>query len=219
MSIPDPSQLLRELAGGRDLDAAATAAGFEQTQAAAQALEQLAVELSRAGVEGNAAAGGSRPKKSRRGSTVTLPGDPPAKSPFPKGQKGIAQADGASRGNPGPAAYGCVFLSEDGTALCGEGETIGRATNNVAEYRGAIAALTRLRDWGLREVVVRLDSQLVVRQLQGSYKVKSAGLKSLHAQASALVDHFDRVALEYIPRAENALADAFANRALDQAKS
>jgi ribonuclease HI len=103
----------------------------------------------------------------------------------------------------------------DGTVLCAEGAVIGNATNNIAEYRGAIAALTRLRDWGESQIILRLDSQLIARQLDGSYKVKNEGLKPLHAQAKAILAGFSSVKIEYIPRKQNALADHYANLALD----
>ena len=143
---------------------------------------------------------------------------PPSTSPYAEGQEAIAYADGASRGNPGPAAYGCVYAVED-LPLCGEGETIGHATNNVAEYRGALAALRRLHAWGVARVTLRLDSQLVVRQMQGQYKVKNEGLKPLYRQLVGLVSQFERVRFEHVPREQNALADRMANEALDAAQS
>lgn len=128
----------------------------------------------------------------------------------------MAYADGASRGNPGKASYGVVYTLEDGTALCGEGGAIGKATNNVAEYRGLLAALTRLRSWKISNAIVRLDSELVVRQMQGRYKVKNLGLKPLYEQAKELADEFSKLRLEHVPREQNALADAMANIALDR---
>jgi ribonuclease HI len=144
---------------------------------------------------------------------------PPSRSPFPDGTAAVAYADGAARGNPGPAAYGCVYALADGTVLCGEGLALGRATNNVAEYRGLIAALRRLRGWKVRAATVRLDSELVVRQMSGAYRVKNAGLKPLHRQASELAAQFDSIRFEHVPRAANVLADALANLALDRAGS
>jgi ribonuclease HI len=141
---------------------------------------------------------------------------PPEKSPFPDRTLAVAYADGASRGNPGAAAYGVVYTLEDGTALCGEGGTLGKTTNNVAEYNGLLAALRRLRSWGIANAIVRLDSELVVRQMQGRYKVKNLGLKPLYQQAKELADEFNKLRLEHVPRKENALADAMANLALDR---
>lgn len=140
---------------------------------------------------------------------------PPAQSPFPEGATAYAWADGASRGNPGAAAFGVVYTLDDGTVLCGEHGALGTTTNNVAEWRGCVAALQRLRGWGVKRAVIRLDSQLVVRQVQGQYKVKQPHLKPFHAQALKLVETFDHFAIEHVPRAENALADAMANAALD----
>lgn len=141
---------------------------------------------------------------------------PPAESPFPEGETAYAYADGASRGNPGPAAYGCVYAVEDGALpLCGEGKVLGETTNNVAEYRGAIAALRRLADWGVAKAVLRLDSQLVVRQLDGSYRVKDSKLRELHAEAKVEAARFRSLRFEHVPRKMNALADRMANHALD----
>jgi ribonuclease HI len=140
---------------------------------------------------------------------------PPETSPFPEGATAYAYADGASRGNPGAAAYGVVYTLEDGTVLCGEHASLGHTTNNVAEWRGCVAALQRLRGWGVRRVVIRLDSQLVVRQVQGQYKVKQPHLMPFHAQALKIAREFERFSIEHVPRAQNALADALANAALD----
>ena len=128
----------------------------------------------------------------------------------------MAYADGASRGNPGAAAYGCAYALEDGTLLCGEGAVIGETTNNVAEYRGAIAAVERLAAWGVRRATLRMDSQLVVRQALGEYRVKQPHLKPLHAQLLAAARRLEDLAYEHVPRAQNAVADALANRALDE---
>lgn len=138
-------------------------------------------------------------------------------NPYPANARAIAYADGASRGNPGPAAYGVMFALEDGTPLAREAEAIGHATNNVAEYRGMSAALARLRQWGIEQATVRLDSELVVRQMQGRYKVKNEGLKPLFARAKQLAGEFRSLQFEHVPRAENAIADKLANIVLDAA--
>lgn len=127
----------------------------------------------------------------------------------------IAWADGASRGNPGPAAYGYVLTKPDGGEVEAGGAAIGRATNNIAEYRGAIAALQAARQHGAAELELRLDSELVVRQIQGRYRVKNAALKPLHANLKALSEAFPKFTIRHIPRAKNARADALANAALD----
>jgi ribonuclease HI len=195
------SRLLEELAAGPDLARAATAAGYASVAEAAEALRSLDRK--------------PKPTKPKSDPAQALPGPCPDRSPFPKGSRAIAHSDGASRGNPGPAAYGCVYSTEKGTVLCAEGATIGNATNNVAEYRGAIAALKRLRDWGVERITLRLDSQLVAYQLDGSYRVKSEGLKALHTEAVGLLGSFTSVRIEYLPRKQNALADQLANLALD----
>lgn len=138
-------------------------------------------------------------------------------NPFPQGVLALAYADGASRGNPGQAAFGVVYVLEDGTPLAREAAAIGEATNNVAEYRGLLAALERLSGWGTPRALLRLDSELVVRQMQGRYKVKHEGLKPLHARARQLAGRFVHVEFEHVPREQNRLADKLANLALDAA--
>jgi ribonuclease HI len=155
-----------------------------------------------------------RRSRSRKTAEAHLP-TPPQKSPFAVDDTVVAQADGASRGNPGPASYGCVYLGPDGVAAFGESATIGVATNNVAEYRGCLAALERLAGWGVRRAVVRLDSQLVVRQLSGQYRVKDATLRRWYQKVVAVSVRFEDVRFEHIPRKENADADRMANVALD----
>jgi len=141
---------------------------------------------------------------------------PPAESPYPHGGPAVVYTDGASRGNPGPAAYGCVYALEDGTVLCAEGVGIGDDTNNVAEWKGCIAALERLTAWGVTDAVLRLDSELVVKQLRGIYKVKKEHLRPLHERARTLSARIPSFRIEHVRRADNALADAMANSALDE---
>jgi ribonuclease HI len=123
--------------------------------------------------------------------------------------------DGASRGNPGPAGIGIVLKDGAGRVVAEISEFIGRATNNVAEYRALIRGLEEAATFGVRQVTVRSDSELLVRQLTGEYKVKSPDLSPLHLEANRLLKAFPRSAVERIPRGENAAADALANRALD----
>jgi ribonuclease HI len=146
---------------------------------------------------------------------VTQIAEVPNDSPFPDGTIGVAYADGASRGNPGPAAWGCVYTTEDGEPLCGEASTLGETTNNVAEYRGCIAAISRLKAWGVQRAVLRLDSELVVKQINGQYKVRQPHLKPLVQEAQDLRKAFVELRIEHVPRAENRIADALANAALD----
>ena len=126
--------------------------------------------------------------------------------------------DGGARGNPGPAAYGFVLEADDGTVLAAEGQPIGVATNNVAEYRAFLRALQEAAALGARTVQVWSDSELLVNQLSGHYKVRSPTLAPLHRQAVARMRQFDQVDVKHVPREQNQLADALANRALDEAE-
>ena len=125
--------------------------------------------------------------------------------------------DGASRGNPGPAGIGVVIKDPAGRTVAEISEFIGSGTNNVAEYRALIRGLEEAARLGARTVTVRSDSELLVRQLKGEYKVKSPDLSPLHLEAHRLLKSFGRAGVERIARGENAAADALANRALDAA--
>jgi len=132
----------------------------------------------------------------------------------------IVYSDGGARGNPGPAAIGAVVLdptTDPPTELATVSERIGTATNNVAEYQAVIAGLEAARDLGARRVSLRADSQLVVRQLEGEYRVKQAHLRPLYDQARALLTDFDEVDLAHVAREDNVVADALVNAALDGA--
>jgi broad specificity phosphatase PhoE/ribonuclease HI len=132
--------------------------------------------------------------------------------------KVIVEADGGSRGNPGPAGYGAVVWSADRQRILGERkESIGRATNNVAEYRGLTAGLEEAAALGATEVVAQLDSKLVVEQMSGRWRVKHPDLIPLQQRASELSRTFDSITYAWIPRAENAHADRLANEAMDAA--
>ena len=127
----------------------------------------------------------------------------------------LVHTDGASRGNPGPAAIGVVFAQQDGPELCTHSEAIGRATNNAAEYRAVVAALEHCRRWGVKRVHLRMDSELIVRQLNGSYRVKSPDLRPLYQQVVFLSRDLREFQVRHVKRVGNAHADALANRALD----
>lgn len=130
--------------------------------------------------------------------------------------KVIVEADGGSRGNPGPAGFGCVVWADDhATVLAEHCQAIGVTTNNVAEYRGLIAGLEEARRIGADEVDVRMDSKLVVEQMSGRWKVKHPGLAELHQQARALASTFGFVRFSWIPREQNKHADRLANEAMD----
>jgi probable phosphoglycerate mutase len=123
--------------------------------------------------------------------------------------------DGGARGNPGPAAYGYVLEAEDGTVLAAHGETIGVATNNVAEYSALVAGLEKAAELGVEEVEVVSDSELLVKQMRGEYKVKNAALQELNAAAEALARRLGRVTYTAVRREHNELADRLVNEALD----
>jgi probable phosphoglycerate mutase len=126
--------------------------------------------------------------------------------------------DGGARGNPGPAAYGFVLETEDGTVLAAEGEVIGVATNNVAEYRALVAGLERAAELGVDEVEVVSDSELLVKQMRGEYKVKNEALRSLSLEAGRLARKVGRVTYTAVRREHNELADRLVNEALDAAE-
>lgn len=131
----------------------------------------------------------------------------------------IVEADGGSRGNPGPAGYGAVVFDADRVGVLAERrEALGVTTNNVAEYRGLIAGLEAAAELGARVVAVRMDSKLVVEQMSGRWKVKHAALIPLADRARRLAADFDRVSYRWIPRAENSHADRLANEAMDDGK-
>jgi ribonuclease HI len=129
--------------------------------------------------------------------------------------KARLSTDGGARGNPGPAAYGYVLESEDGHVLDAHGERIGVATNNVAEYSALLAGLQKALELGVSELEVVSDSELLVKQMRGEYKVKNATLRELHEEASDLADRLDRVRYTAVRRAHNELADSLVNEALD----
>ena len=127
----------------------------------------------------------------------------------------LLYCDGASRGNPGKAAYGFALLDGGGRIVAQRGEAIGTTTNNVAEYRGLVAGLEAAVAAGVRDLEVRLDSLLLVRQVSGDFRVKAAGLKPLHRQAVKLLAKIGSARVVHIPREQNTIADALANAALD----
>jgi ribonuclease HI len=125
--------------------------------------------------------------------------------------------DGASRGNPGPAGAGVVFLNASGNILARGYRYLGEFTNNEAEYRALLIALEQALARGYKSVLLRADSELLVRQLEGRYRVKSANLQPLHAQALALLARFETWQAEHVPRSANTEADRLANKAIDNA--
>lgn len=126
-----------------------------------------------------------------------------------------ASIDGASRGNPGPAAAAVVIRAADGSRVASFANCLGRATNNFAEYQALLAALQYALAHQQRRLQVRSDSELLVRQIQGSYQVKNAGLRVLYHRANKLIGNFDAFSIQHVPREANREADRLANRALD----
>jgi ribonuclease HI len=129
--------------------------------------------------------------------------------------KARLSTDGGARGNPGPAAFGYVLETEDGTILAAHGERIGVATNNVAEYSALVAGLERALELGIDEVEVVSDSELLVKQMTGEYRVKNEALKELNERASRLARRLRRVDYTAVRREHNELADRLVNEALD----
>jgi ribonuclease HI len=164
-------------------------------------------------------------RKLLRGAAAALRAEKPAQAPRPAPPRTDsavgAQAlrvfsDGAARGNPGPAGAGAVITDAKGNVLARLGHYLGRQTNNVAEYQGLLLGLRRAQEMGAREVDVRADSQLMIRQLKGEYAVRNAALKPLHAEALRLLRGFSRFELTHVPREQNSLADEMSNRAIDE---
>jgi ribonuclease HI len=129
--------------------------------------------------------------------------------------KARLSTDGGARGNPGPAAYAYVLEAEDGTVLAAHGEAIGVATNNVAEYRALVEGLRKAVEVGADELEVISDSQLLVNQMRGDYKVKNEALKLLWVDAQELADKLRKVTFTAVRREHNELADRLVNEALD----
>lgn len=126
------------------------------------------------------------------------------------------QFDGGSRGNPGPAGIGVVVSAEDGTPLVTLGRFIGRATNNVAEYRALITAMEKAKELGAKKIVIRGDSELIIKQMRGEYRVKHPDMKVLYNKAQSLLRDFESWKIEHNLRHKNELADKLANLAMDR---
>jgi ribonuclease HI len=147
----------------------------------------------------------------------------PQLSPHPCGRQDgdvvsvvwVVNSDGGARGNPGPGGAGIVLTAPDGAVACRGGAYLGQVTNNVAEYQALLWAMRAALAHGARNLVVRADSELVVRQMKGEYRVKNAGLKPLFLEAQQLRREFDSVVFEHVRREDNCDADALANDAMD----
>ena len=134
------------------------------------------------------------------------------------GGSAVANIDGGSRGNPGPAGYGVRIEQADGT-LVDLKQSLATCTNNVAEYNGLLAALRWAADHGVTTLRVRSDSELLVKQMKGEYRVKNPGLQPLHQEARTLVRQIGRVTFEHVRREFNKDADRLANEAMDEASA
>ena len=135
----------------------------------------------------------------------------------PEAARLIVNVDGGARGNPGPAAIAAVVATPDGEVVQSRGEAIGRATNNVAEYRALLLGIERARALGASELDLVGDSELVVKQVKGEYRVKDGGLRPLHAEVRRALESFERWSIRHVRREQNADADALVNETLDAA--
>ena len=130
-------------------------------------------------------------------------------------EKLVVNVDGGARGNPGPAAIAAVVATPEGEVLESRGEAIGRATNNVAEYRALLLGIALARELGASEVELIGDSELVVKQVRGEYRVKDAGLRELFIEVTRALREFDSWSIAHVRREHNAAADALVNETLD----
>jgi len=193
--------LLMQFARGKSLEESWSACGFSSAAQARLALEDLARSLDNAPA-GTAHRAGDGARRAQDG---------------PRGpEHAILQVDGASRGNPGPSAVGMILRLPSGEELYSVGKKIGRATNNVAEYRAVIEGMKLARELGVRALTVRLDSELVMKQLTGAYRTKNAELASLALEVAEQSRHFSRCSFEHVMREENREADRLANEALNR---
>ena len=135
---------------------------------------------------------------------------------FELAEDAVLHFDGGSRGNPGPAAYGFVLDRPNGKRLAADGEAIGVATNNVAEYRGLIEGMRRAGELGIRRLTVHGDSKLVIEQMKGAWRVRAEGLRALHDEAGGIARSFESVRYDHVRRGANAEADRLVNIALDE---
>lgn len=200
---PAPAEVLRAIARLESLENTLAAFPGLTLLAARGSLQAAATRLEAMGI----------PRAGRPAARVA-PG--PGPSVHHPARELCVFSDGASRGNPGPAGAGAVLTLPSGEVVERLGLFLGTQTNNHAEYMGAILGLRRAHALGAEEVELVADSQLLIRQLEGHYRVKSAGLKPLHAEAQRLLAQFRRHSLRHLPREENREADTMSNRAIDE---
>lgn len=191
--------LLILLASGKNLQDTWNKAGYSSKREAQSDVRRLADSI------GGSGGGSSRAKEAKRARRSIPEGEAPSL---------VVYVDGAAKGNPGPAAVAAVACLPDDEVLTSSAREIGHATNNVAEYRALLEGIRLARDLGARKVVFRLDSELVVKQMNGEYKIKNEALKLLATEAEAEAACFERCVYEKIPRESNREADRLANEAL-----
>ena len=160
-----------------------------------------------------------KPAKSAKRAVRTKKEKPKMPPPLPKIRKGemlncVARVDGATDGNPGPSGIGIVFETPDGAAIGRLSEHIGKKTNNQAEYLAAIRAATICRDWGVRKLLLVTDSQLMAKQVDGSYKVKNPGILKLHKELKGILDGFEKWRVKHVRREQNKEADTLSRLSL-----
>ena len=206
MPVVTPAQLLLAISAHEPLEKTCAALGIDR-EAAARLLNGAVLAL-------------RKEPPAPKAPPAPAPKAPRSKPPpaaAPAAGRVIVFSDGAARGNPGPSGAGAVLTDATGrTVLARLGRFLGHQTNNVAEYQGLLLGLRHAQELKARDVEVRADSQLMIRQLGGQYAVKHAGLKPLHAEALRLLRGFETFSLKHIPREENGLADEMSNRAIDE---
>jgi ribonuclease HI len=159
--------------------------------------------------------GDARPRRPR--DVTPSRSETPAPTAEPQAIEAVLSTDGGARGNPGPAGIGAHLITPSGKLIAEISEYLGETTNNVAEYRAVIAGLERAREHGVRRLTLRADSELVIKQLKGEYRVRDEKLIPLHNKARRLLAAFDHVELRHVRREYNAEADRLANEAMDRA--
>lgn len=208
MAPPDLADILRHI--GREEPLSGTVRAFPglTREDLGRLLEAAASQL--------AAPASAPPAEPRRPART-----PPPLPPEPQGPVAVPSSlklfsDGAARGNPGPAGAGAVLMDAEGRVVARLGRFLGVQTNNYAEYMGLLLGLKHARSLGVKELEVLADSELLIRQLQGRYQVKSPTLRPLYEEARALLGQFSRVKLTHVPREKNKAADEMSNRAIDE---
>jgi len=210
MPAPTDSELLRFIAANESLPHTLKEHPELTREAVQAALERAAATLeARAPIS----TAGNGPSDSGFFSTASLPASGPGVA---AGNRIRVYSDGAARGNPGLAGAGAVLIEPNGRVVERLGKFLGVQTNNYAEYMGLLLGLKRAKDLGVQEVEVFADSELMIRQLNGTYQVKSPSLRPLYEEVLELLNQFGRFKLVHVPREMNAMADEMSNRAIDE---